>query len=130
VQLEPSLPPGSDPERRRHPCDEAALELAPGRDLSGADFAGLVPISTDQSILPAAGSPPSGAHFDTVTISQFLADNPRLALLGHEDLGGTGIFAPGNLIVPHAGAQAPITASVSPGFSAARSTRIVIVFRP
>ncbi|HKC34303.1 MAG TPA: hypothetical protein VKC16_12655, partial [Xanthobacteraceae bacterium] len=90
------------------PSPTIAVELAAGRDVTGADFAGLVPISTDKSILPAAGSPPSGAHFDTITISQFLADNPRLPLLGPEDLGGNGIFGPASLDVAHPGTQAPI----------------------
>src|SRR3954452_676016 len=72
------------------PLPTIGLELAPGRDITGADFAALVPISTDQSILPAAGAPSAGAHFATVTISQLLADNPRLAPLAHEDLGGNG----------------------------------------
>src|SRR3981081_3078955 len=89
------------------PLPTILLELAAGRDITGADFAGLFPISRDQSILPAAGAPPAGAHFDTISVNQFLADNPRLALLGPEDLGGNGIFGPGSMIVAHAGIQAP-----------------------
>src|SRR5712671_817431 len=90
------------------PSPTIAVELAAGRDVTSADFASLFPITSDQSILPAAGSPPSGAHFDTITISQFLADNPRLPLLGPEDLGGNGIFGPASLDVAHPGTQAPI----------------------
>src|ERR1700704_1004539 len=89
------------------PLPTIVVELAAGRDITGADFAGLFPISRDQSILPAAGAPSSGAHFDTISVNQFLADNPRLALLGPEDPGGNGIFGPGSMIVAHAGIQAP-----------------------
>src|SRR6195256_6546088 len=90
------------------PLPTILLELAAGRDITGADFAGLFPISRDQSILPAAGAPSSGAHFDTLSVNQFLADNPRLPLLGPEDPGGNGIFGPGALNVVHPGTQAPI----------------------
>src|SRR3977135_1733705 len=44
------------------PLPTILLELAAGRDITGADFAGLFPISRDQSILPAGAAPPSGAH--------------------------------------------------------------------
>src|SRR3981081_4862095 len=87
------------------PLPTILLELAAGRDITGADFAGLFPIARDQSILPAAGAPSSGAHFDTISVNQFLADNPRLALLGPEDPGGNGIFGPRGMRVAQAGSQ-------------------------
>src|SRR6266403_1180358 len=44
-----------------------SIEVAPGRDLSVSEFASSFPISTDQSVLPAAGTggnaQASGAHF-------------------------------------------------------------------
>src|ERR1700759_3950075 len=45
------------------------IEVAPGRDVSVSEFASLFPISTDQSVLPAAGNgdggnaQATGAHF-------------------------------------------------------------------
>src|SRR5713226_4897507 len=44
-----------------------SIEVAPGRDLSVSEFASSFPITTDQSVLPAAGTEgnaqASGAHF-------------------------------------------------------------------
>src|SRR5258705_12313277 len=44
------------------------IEVAPGRDLSVSEFASAFPITTDQSVLPAAGTggnaQASGAHFE------------------------------------------------------------------
>src|SRR4051794_22887040 len=48
------------------PLPDVTVQVGPDRDVSSADFAGLFPITTDQSILPAAGaagSPMSGANF-------------------------------------------------------------------
>src|SRR5882757_7141512 len=49
-----------------------SIEVAPGRDLSVSEFASSFPISTDQSVLPAAGNgsgnaQATGAHFDPFT---------------------------------------------------------------
>src|SRR3954469_2150534 len=49
------------------PLVDIAFEMAPDRTLSGDQFAALFPISTDQSVLPAAGNgssgPTAGADF-------------------------------------------------------------------
>jgi large repetitive protein len=75
------------------PLADISVDLSPDRNVSGVEFASLFPITTDQSILPAAGdagSPASGANFETVIINQF-ANNPLpLALLGPETPTGNG----------------------------------------
>ena len=86
------------------PLADITVELSPDRDVSGAEFASLFPITTDQSILPAAGdagSPPSGAHFETVTIDQFANNHAPLALLGPDAPTGNGgpTNPPGNVAV-------------------------------
>jgi hypothetical protein len=70
------------------PQADIQVELSANRSVSGAEFANLFPITTDQSILPAAGdggSPASGAHFETVSIDQFLGSKAPLPLLAPED---------------------------------------------
>src|ERR1700761_1150142 len=54
---------------RHDALNNLTIEVAPGRDLSVAEFASSFPISTDQSVLPAAGNgngnaQATGAHFD------------------------------------------------------------------
>src|ERR1700730_10093522 len=49
------------------------IEVAPGRDVSVSEFASLFPITTDQSVLPAAGdgngnAQGSGAHFSNSSV--------------------------------------------------------------
>src|SRR6202011_2999299 len=66
------------------PLADITVELSPGRDVSGAEFASLFPITTDQSILPAAGdagTPASGGHFETVTVQPLGNPGTPLALL-------------------------------------------------
>src|SRR4029077_5412004 len=67
------------------PLANISVELNADRSVSGAEFASLFPITTDQSILPAAGDsgpPASGGNFETFTLNQF-ANNPTpLPLLG------------------------------------------------
>ena len=68
-----------------------SIELAPGRDVNVQEFASLFPITTDQSVLPAAGdgngnAQGSGANFSTSTVDALNAGNP-LDLLGQEELG-------------------------------------------
>src|ERR1700730_13876325 len=46
-----------------HPLADIVFEMGPDRTLSGDQFASLFPITTDQSVLPAAGNGSSGAHF-------------------------------------------------------------------
>ena len=72
------------------PAADLTVELGPGRDVTSADFAGLFPVTTDQSVLPAAGgpgAPSSGANFVTFTIDALATPGP-LALLGPEGTGG------------------------------------------
>jgi T1SS-143 domain-containing protein len=66
------------------------IEVAPGREVSVNEFASLFPISTDQSVLPAAGeggnAQASGANFSNPSVDPINAGNP-LPLLGQEELG-------------------------------------------
>src|SRR5712675_413578 len=39
---------------RNDPRQNITIEMAPGRDISGSEFASLIPITTDTSALPAA----------------------------------------------------------------------------
>src|SRR3954466_13342831 len=41
---------------RNDPRQNITIEVAPGRDLSVSEFASAFPITTDQSVLPAAGN--------------------------------------------------------------------------
>ncbi|OAF19403.1 DUF5801 repeats-in-toxin domain-containing protein [Bradyrhizobium neotropicale] len=71
-----------------------SIELAPGRDVSVQEFASLFPITTDQSVLPAAGdgsgnAQGSGANFSSSAVDPLNAGNP-LDLLGQEELGNSG----------------------------------------
>ncbi|MCP3400927.1 DUF5801 repeats-in-toxin domain-containing protein [Bradyrhizobium sp. CCGB20] len=68
-----------------------SIELAPGRDVNLQEFASLFPITTDQSVLPAAGdgngnAQGSGANFTSSTVDALSAGDP-LDLLGQEELG-------------------------------------------
>ncbi|WP_424630070.1 DUF5801 repeats-in-toxin domain-containing protein [Bradyrhizobium sp. SYSU BS000235] len=73
------------------PLNELTVEVSPGRDLTGAEFAALFPVTEDRSILPAAGdgngsgAQASGANFTSVTVDPLAAGNP-IDLLGQEDL--------------------------------------------
>ena len=63
--------------------------MAPGREVSVNEFASLFPITTDQSVLPAAGNgnaQASGANFTNSAVDPLSAGNP-LDLLGQEELG-------------------------------------------
>ena len=62
-----------------------------GREIDGSQFASTFPITTDQSVLPAAGdgaggAPASGANFRDASVDPFSTPNP-LDLLGQEELG-------------------------------------------
>ncbi len=61
-----------------------------GREINGSEFASTFPITTDQSVLPAAGDgaggPAAGANFKDAAVDPF-GDRPPLALLGQEELG-------------------------------------------
>jgi hypothetical protein len=58
-----------------------------GKEFTGAEFASTFPITTDQSVLPAAGdgTPASGANFANASVDPLLVPNP-LPLLGPEEL--------------------------------------------
>ncbi len=62
-----------------------------GREIDGSQFASTFPITTDQSVLPAAGdgaggAPASGGNFRDASVDPFATPNP-LDLLGQEELG-------------------------------------------
>src|SRR3954453_982355 len=64
------------------------IQVSPGRELSVTEFASSFPITTDQSVLPAAGTgnaQASGAHFDNPSVDPLSLPNP-LPLLPQEDL--------------------------------------------
>ena len=66
------------------------VEVAPGRDVSVSEFASLFPITTDQSVLPAAGEGGQCAgqrrEFQQQLRRPVGTGNP-LDLLGQEELG-------------------------------------------
>src|SRR5712671_4535628 len=67
------------------PLPNITVELGPGRDISGADFAGLFPVATDPAVLPASGGPgsvSSGAYFAFFSIDALAGAGPGLPLLG------------------------------------------------
>ena len=72
------------------PLSNVTVEAA-GRDFSSSDFASAFPITTDQSVLTAAGaagatgSPPSGADFHGSSVEPLNEPSP-LPLLGPEEL--------------------------------------------
>ena len=71
------------------PRQDLTVEVAPGRELPSGEFASLFPITTDQSVLAAAGNgaqnPPSGANFSDPSVEPLLTPTP-LPLLGPEEL--------------------------------------------
>ena len=75
---------------RHDAANNLSVEVAPGRDVSVNEFASLFPITTDQSVLPAAGGPGnaqgSGANFSSSSVDPLSSGNP-LDLLGQEELG-------------------------------------------
>jgi hypothetical protein len=91
-----------------------SIELAPGRDVNVQEFASLFPITTDQSVLPAAGdgngnAQGSGANFSNAAVDPLNAGNP-LDLLGQEQLG--------NLVLnPETFAGLPATTPPSAAFT-------------
>ena len=71
------------------PLQNLTVEVAPGRELPSGEFASVFPITTDQSVLAAAGNaaqnPPSGANFSDPSVEPLLTPTP-LPLLGPEEL--------------------------------------------
>ena len=68
------------------PRQDLTVEV-PGRDLSGSEFAAVFPITTDPSVLPAAGdkTPASGANFSNASVDPLFTPDP-LPLLPPEEL--------------------------------------------
>ena len=70
------------------PRQDLTFEV-PGRELSSTEFAALFPITTDQSVLTAAGAaqnkPASGANFSNASVDPLLTPDP-LPLLTPEEL--------------------------------------------
>jgi T1SS-143 domain-containing protein len=83
-----------------HPLADIAFAMGADRTLSGEQFAELFPITTDQSVLPAAGGngPTAGAHFGDPHVDPLSIGTP-LDLLGAETFGST--FNPLNNEVPN-----------------------------
>ena len=75
------------------PLQDLTVEVAPGRDITSAEFATLFPVTDDQSVLPAAGTgdgggaQASGANFTAVGVDPLALGNP-LPLLGQEESQG------------------------------------------
>lgn len=73
------------------PLHDVTVEVAPGRDITSAEFATLFPVTDDPSVLPAAGNgsgsgaQASGANFTSVGIDPLAPSNP-IPLLGQEEL--------------------------------------------
>jgi T1SS-143 domain-containing protein len=76
------------------PLTDLSFDMGADRTLTGDQFAQLFPITTDQSVLPAAGGasgPTGGANFSAASVGALGASGARLALLGNEDgAGGSG----------------------------------------
>ncbi|MGJ5176990.1 tandem-95 repeat protein [Bradyrhizobium oligotrophicum] len=90
------------------PLKEVSFEVGPDRIINGDQFAELFPMTTDQSVLPAAGTPgapgvPAGANFGTYRVDALNGGTP-LALLGGED--GSGNFGD-NPVTPANGTPIP-----------------------
>src|SRR6516225_7501679 len=89
------------------------IEVAPGRDLTVSEFASSFPITTDSSVLPAAGTDvgqanaqASGAHFTNPTVDP-LDTPPGLPLLGPETLPGFEVTLPTGPALQSAAASTP-----------------------
>src|SRR5688500_314308 len=81
------------------PVQDVSLEVGANQLMNGEQFANLFPITTDQSILPAAGpgaaaagASNTGGQFGPFQIDGLAGPNP-LALLGQEELPGFDIDA-------------------------------------
>src|SRR5215212_8161295 len=94
---------------RHDALQNLTIEVSPGRALSVTEFASSFPITTDQSVLPAAGPGngnvhASGAHFDNPSIDPLSSGDP-LPLLPQETLPTFQITdvtgAPDNVLPPN-----------------------------
>ncbi|MGN6284717.1 MAG: hypothetical protein ACTHM2_06165 [Afipia sp.] len=72
------------------PLSDVGFQVGADRVLTGDQFAALFPISTDQSILPAAGNsgPTGGADFHDAQVGALGPGGTPLGLLGDETFGG------------------------------------------
>src|SRR5437660_5639651 len=89
---------------RHDALNNLTIEIAPGRDVSVSEFASLFPITTDQSVLPAAGdgngnAQGSGANFADSSVDPLSIGNP-LDMLGQEELGNFAVGGPQFLVLP------------------------------
>jgi T1SS-143 domain-containing protein len=80
------------------PLPDVSFEVAADRILDGNQFAELFPITTDQSVLPAAGTPgapgvPSGANFGSFTVDALAGGTPLALLAGEAGAGGFNVSA-------------------------------------
>lgn len=66
------------------PLADLSIQLGADRVVTALDFAKLFPISDDQTVLPAAGGPKSGAFFTGFTINDLAGPNDALSLLGNQ----------------------------------------------
>src|SRR6476469_1485921 len=99
---------------RNDPRQNITIEMAPGREISVGEFANLIPITTDTSVLPAsdnggnsnANAQASGANFSPFTVDE-LPPVPTNVLAPQEELGTFVIQQPTGFvlqeIVPPAG---------------------------
>ena len=86
------------------------------RTLTGEEFASLFPITTDQSVLPAAGTPgapsiPAGAHFGDPTVDPLSTPAP-LDLLGPEESANTFSLITDQGVLPNTVPTAGVNASI------------------
>jgi len=74
------------------PVTDLAFDMGADRTLSSEQFAQAFPITTDQSVLPAAGGatgPTGGASFADASVGALAGSGARLGLLAGEDGGGS-----------------------------------------
>ncbi|MBR1287571.1 hypothetical protein JQ597_36510, partial [Bradyrhizobium sp. AUGA SZCCT0177] len=103
---------------RHDALNNLSVEVAPGRDVSVSEFASLFPITTDQSVLPAAGegngnAQGSGANFNNSAVDPLSTGGP-LDLLGQESLGNFASALQQFAGVPN---DTPIATAPSAGFT-------------
>jgi len=115
---------------RHDALNNLTIEVAPGRDVTVNEFASLFPITTDQSVLPAAGdgngnAQGSGADFSTAAVDPLNTGNP-LDLLGQEELGNFQVGGQQFLVTPTAVVLPTITVAVGPAVALAGVQSLVV----
>jgi len=108
------------------------VEVAPGRDVSVSEFASLFPITTDQSVLPAAGdaggngnAQASGANFSSPAIDPLGVGNP-LPLLGPEVLPNFAVTNPTAAVLPATATATSTTPAAGPTIVAGIGVPLVV----